>query len=89
MTSQPRRRRLPLTTPSPAPNVRRMDLDDYAKANPSHDRQNVIDTLPEEVRSQIMASSAPHTVVARWLKVHHNVTISARWIGEWRKENHA
>ncbi|CAB4202056.1 hypothetical protein UFOVP1360_43 [uncultured Caudovirales phage] len=66
-----------------------MDLDDYAKANPSHEQGHVIDSLPEDVRQQIIASTANHAIVARWLKAHHNVTISARWVGEWRRENHA
>lgn len=63
-----------------------MDLAAFAEKEAEPKGRSVIDALPDDVKAQIRASSAPHTVVAKWLKSEHGLDLSSNAVAQWRKK---
>ena len=64
-------------------------LDEFAAANPRRTPGYgaYIDSLPEDMRQQILDSKAGHATVAKWLHGLGHERVTQQQVGNWRRRN--
>jgi hypothetical protein len=70
----------------PASKREPLSLDEFAEAN-GPKRGSYIDTLPEALRTELLASSAAPRVAALWLHSLGHKGASPQMVYEWRRKN--
>ncbi len=63
-------------------------LDEFASANPPSRTgyASYLDALPDDIRAQILSSSAGHTTVEKWLHEQGYAQATQQMIGNWRRK---
>lgn len=60
-------------------------LEDYRRKKPGY--VSAIDTLPDEVRDQLLSSTVGHAPATRWLHDIGYTDITAQVVGNWRRSH--
>ena len=63
-------------------------LDEFAASDPVRTgSRSYLDTLPDDIREQLLASTAGHSTAARWLKSLGFERASQQMVQIWRAKN--
>lgn len=68
--------------------AKKLSLDEYAEANPQRAGMKAyLDTLPDNIREQLLTSPASHRQAADWLQGLGHDRVTRNMVQHWRTKN--